>query len=578
MNKTIGPAGSSSSFSREGVGGDSFAHSAVQQRDSMNSKQGFFEHEKKRSKIPDGPLRSPTVRKRETNELGDLLSFPGGGGSIAAQSSHSYHGFSSDFRQSTDFLAEGFIRVTVTRNGKQEEMIMDAANLLELKARQNATRQRLHGAEDLLTVPAWVQLHPLLGSYVTEAIGTFAWSLSMSLGKASANRSIFDPLETSSNVDMLPTGLLLSALIFAFGYISGGHFNPAVSLAVFLAREITFSIFLVYMIVQCLAALGGGFVGMLILNNSDIFVPSVASDYISRGLFSEWIFSLAIALIALNTRYSRQRSNFYYGIGMGMGVAAGYAAVSSISGGSFNPAIATGLQAAKCFAGDCGPLKVFWIYWLGPVVGATVAALFFSQIDQPEEASPFLVKDSAVVPPELPVEILEKRLKEEEERAATTLVEEMREAVRAELRTPFSVPRPPLYTGEEYNRSRGRNVPSERVDSSSLAQNDVNRSAEWLEGTEPKMPSALKKKNIRKNSTMHSRSEVGLKSRGGGGEMSEEYGAEGTTHGSPVTASRLGGAPLRIQFSGVNEVVCDQNEEEEGNSAKMRDRQLPFEH
>lgn len=336
-------------------------------------------------------------------------------GTTSPAASQSFHDAPSEGEHS-EATPPGFIRVTITKNKKQEEVLLDAGELLQLKAQQAATLQKLRRQEDLFTVPPFMELHPLLGAYLAEALGTFCWTIVVTLAKSKVNTSVFDPLDTTTNVDMLPTGLILSTLIFVFGYISGGHFNPTVTVAVFLSREIVFSTFIMYMILQCAAALGAGFVAMLVLNDSDIFVPSVTSDYISSGLFSEWIFSLAVGLVALNTRYSQQKSNFYYGMGMGMAIAAGSAAVSSISGGCFNPAIATGLQAAKCFSGDCSALQVFWIYWVGPIIGAAVAALFFSQIAQPEESSVLLLKDSNVIPAELPVSTMLQRLKEKEER------------------------------------------------------------------------------------------------------------------------------------------------------------------
>lgn len=368
--------------------------------------------EEEKRRIPVGSSSVRIVATDDEEEVRELLGMT---------SHYTSHSLRDDVPSEVEEAAPttvptGFIRVTIMKNKKEEDVLLDAGELLRLKAQQAATLQKLRRAEDMFTVPPFVELHPLLGAYLAEVLGTFCWTIVVTLAKSSINTNVFDPLDTTTNVDMLPTGLILSALIFALGYISGGHFNPTVTVAVFLAREIPFSSFIMYMILQCVAALGAGFMAMLVLNDTDIFVPSVASDYISSGLFSEWIFSLAVALVALNTRYSLQKSNFYYGMGMGMAIAAGSAAVSSISGGCFNPAIATGLQAAKCFSSDCEALKTFWIYWVGPIIGAAVAAFFFSQIAQPEESSVLVLKDSNVIPVELPGSTILQRLKEEEER------------------------------------------------------------------------------------------------------------------------------------------------------------------
>lgn len=298
-------------------------------------------------------------------------------------------------------VPKGFIRVKIVHNKKEREEVVDAAELAHLRAQQQAALRELRRTEDLFTVPEWVRLHPLLGAYLAEAIGTFAWVLTVSLAKSSVQQNVF-VLDATASMDMLPTGLMLSAMIFGLGYISGGHFNPAVSFAVFLSRSISFSTFMAYLLIQLAAALGAGVFGMLALSDSDIFVPTVDTDYISSGLFSELIFTLAIALVALHTRYSRQQCNFYYACAVGMTVAAGSACAGRISGGSFNPAAATGLQAAKCFAGDCDSIKMFWVYWVAPLIGAGVASALFSQIDDSDGDSRIFLRDEHVVPPQIP--------------------------------------------------------------------------------------------------------------------------------------------------------------------------------
>lgn len=316
-------------------------------------------------------------------------------------------------------LPPGTVRVTVVHNGREREEVVDAIELAHLQAQQRAALAELRRSEDMFTVPEWVRLHPLLGSYMAEAIGTFAWVLTVALSKSSMQSNIFT-LESTSSMDMLPTGLVLAAMIFAMGYISGGHFNPAVSLAVFLIRKMELSLFISFIVIQLVAGMGAGFVAMLILDDTDIFVPSVDSGYISSGVFSELIFTLAIGLVVLNTRYSRQSSNFYYAMAVGMTVSAGSASAGRISGGSFNPAAATGLQAAKCFSGDCAAIKVFWVYWVAPLIGAAVAAMLYAQMDQPLEGNR-LLEDEMVIPVQVPEEVREhRRIQAELAKAAAT--------------------------------------------------------------------------------------------------------------------------------------------------------------
>lgn len=296
-------------------------------------------------------------------------------------------------------LPPGCVEVVVRQGEKETVILADAREVARLQAQQAATLRHIREAEKRFTTPDWVRLHPLVGAYLAEAIGSFVWVLTLSLAKSNIHDNPLNAgASTTADMTMLPVGLCLSGCIFALGYISGGHFNPTVSLAVCLAREMSFKMLLSYIAIQLAAAVGAGIIGGLLLNGEGkIFVPTVSSSYSSTGVFSELVFALAMCLVVLHTRYSRQVSNFYYGMAMGMVLSAGTACVGSISGGAFNPAAATGLQAAECFNGSCAALKEFWVYWVAPVAGAAIAAALFANMDTSSLDSPFLLKDENVI-------------------------------------------------------------------------------------------------------------------------------------------------------------------------------------
>jgi len=79
----------------------------------------------------------------------------------------------------------------------------------------------------------------------------------------------------------------------------------------------------------------------------------------------------------LHVACSRQRDNQHYGLAIGMTVLASLFAAGPISGGGFNPAVATSLHLEKCFSGDCSTFQYIWIYWIGPLVGSCAAAFLF---------------------------------------------------------------------------------------------------------------------------------------------------------------------------------------------------------
>ncbi|EAN94139.1 aquaporin-like protein, putative [Trypanosoma cruzi] len=286
-----------------------------------------------------------------------------------------------------------FISVEVTSDGVTRLEELDPRELARLYAQQQAALRSISGEFDILYVPDWVRLHPLLGSYVAEAFGTFACVLTLSLVSV-RNQSLFDR-SNDTNMTALPIGFMFMCMVFTFGYISGGHFNPAVTMAVFLVRKLDFVRAVGYTICQTGASLGAGLVAMAIQGGTDIFVPYVDKAYVSSGIFSELIFTFAIATVVLNVAYSRQSGNFFYGFAIGMTVAAGSASVGRISGGAFNPAAATGLQLALCLTGNCEPLASFWIYWMAPLVGSALAALLYANLSQPENTR--ALTDAAVL-------------------------------------------------------------------------------------------------------------------------------------------------------------------------------------
>ncbi|KAG5496299.1 hypothetical protein JKF63_02600 [Porcisia hertigi] len=273
--------------------------------------------------------------------------------------------------------------VLVTRDGKAVEEQLDPIELGRLYGQKQAALRKLQSRYDFLAVPPWVQLHPELGAYLSEVVGTFAWVLTMALVSV-RNGSIFS-VSNDTNMTPLAMGFMLTSMIFTFGYISGAHLNPAVSIAVFLVREMKLAQCCAYILCQLAASLAAGVVAMLIQGDQNVHVPSVSNSYISSGVFSELIFTFAICIVVLNVAYSRQSGSFFYGFAAGMTMAAGSASVGHISGGAFNPAVATGLQLSVCLAGSCDELMSVWIYWLAPLVGAALAAILFSQMTQPTD-------------------------------------------------------------------------------------------------------------------------------------------------------------------------------------------------
>ena len=151
-------------------------------------------------------------------------------------------------------------------------------------------------------------------------------------------------------------GSVLMVMVFAGGHISGGHFNPAVSTAVFVRGRMAANELVAYVATQFAAAVVAGFVVRWVGGKEAHAV--VASS--GKMLVAEFIFTFALAWVVLNVATARGTDgNSFYGLAIGFTVVAGAFAVGGISGGAFNPAIALGAMVTGLFE-----WSNIWIYLL----------------------------------------------------------------------------------------------------------------------------------------------------------------------------------------------------------------------
>ena len=199
-----------------------------------------------------------------------------------------------------------------------------------------------------------------------EFIGTFF--LVFTVGMAVA---------TAGNLAPLAIGAALMVMVFAGGHVSGGHYNPAVSLAVLLRRKLTSNECVAYVITQVLAALvAAGVVSML------GYTPTSPAPVAGAGkmLIAEFLFTFALCYVVLNVATAKgTEGNSFYGIAIGFTVAVGAFAVGSVSGGAFNPAVAIGATVLGLFS-----WSHIWIYLVANFAGAGAAACAF-RLTQPDD-------------------------------------------------------------------------------------------------------------------------------------------------------------------------------------------------
>ncbi len=202
---------------------------------------------------------------------------------------------------------------------------------------------------------------------LTEFIGTFFLVLTIGLTVTAGTQ--FAPLAI---------GASLMVMVYMGGHVSGAHYNPAVSAALVIAGALPASEYLGYAVSQILGATAAAFLVNVITGQTFAPAPG-ANATATAALLVEVLFTFALALVVLNVAVSKKtQGNSYYGLAIGMTVMVGAFAGGGISGGAFNPAVGIGPTIINATMGG-GSWTALWLYLVGPLVGAALAALVFKQ-------------------------------------------------------------------------------------------------------------------------------------------------------------------------------------------------------
>lgn len=178
--------------------------------------------------------------------------------------------------------------------------------------------------------------------------------------------------------------LALLVMIYAGGHISGAHFNPAVSVAMFMRGKITKSELPGYFSAQLLGAIVAAimiFYGF----EKEGFTRGCGFLEFETGVFktalAEVIGTFALAFVILNVATARGTAgNSYFGLAISGTVLAMSLTVGRYSGGIFNPALAFGLGVHKSLCWE-----VLWMFIIAPVTGGVLAAYAFKFVNGADE-------------------------------------------------------------------------------------------------------------------------------------------------------------------------------------------------
>lgn len=204
----------------------------------------------------------------------------------------------------------------------------------------------------------------VINKYLAETVGTFILVFVGSMSVLGAAVTGGPALV----IVPLGFGLGLLAAIYAVGHVSGGHFNPAVTLAMWLDKRTTTSDLIGYWIGQFIGAIVASTVVLAVAGSDGVLSTVTRHETSGKGLLAEAVLTLIFLMVILA---STRKSPGVAGIVIALTLAAVHLAGIPFSGASVNPARSFG---PALIGGD---FSGFWVYVVGPLAGAAIAWVFW---------------------------------------------------------------------------------------------------------------------------------------------------------------------------------------------------------
>lgn len=208
-------------------------------------------------------------------------------------------------------------------------------------------------------IARFIYTHPYMKPYYVECFGTFVLTLVAMLAGGNA------------------ASVVLIALVYAGGPVSGANYNPAVSTALWFLKKMPASTYGKYVLAQLIGAMFGIFIARVL--DAKLTIAPFAPASFGAMFVAETIFTALLVLTVLSVAVSKRAvGNQYFGLAIGLALLTGQMAVAGISGAVFNPAIVLA-QPITDFSHAVSYLIPSGVYVTAQLTGAILAALLYAK-------------------------------------------------------------------------------------------------------------------------------------------------------------------------------------------------------
>jgi len=181
-------------------------------------------------------------------------------------------------------------------------------------------------------------------------------------------------------------GIVIAAVIYTLGRVSGAHINPAVTIALWATKRFPSGEAVSYIIAQCIGAAAGSLLFFLTVGMDAVTIGGLGATApfpgigYGQAILVEAIATFVLMLVIMGVAVDKRAPPGFAGLIIGLTVAGMITMAGNISGASLNPARTFGPYVMDFLLGGSNLWVYFPIYIIGPVIGAVVAAVFYDRI------------------------------------------------------------------------------------------------------------------------------------------------------------------------------------------------------